>query len=295
MIISFKNAKENLFQPVDALPLGIFRFLFGFLLCVEFLVLSRGTFPHYYIEPVIHFPYPLFELFGLKPMPQTFLWLTFYVLQISTVGIMLGLLTRICFVIFTSTFGYFFFMESAPYTNHYYLIFLLALLMCFGHSGSIFSVDSLINKRIRRSQVHYWELFLLRFQICVVFLFAGIAKVNADWLIYAAPLYLNLVKHFSFLGYHLEEKWVAVVLSWGGMFSDLGLGILLFINRWHRLTFIWLCLFNGMNIFLFGLGIQTFPYLMVSTYILFVPSPIVRDSVRPFLNSKFLKHVPTLD
>ena len=71
MIISFKkSAKENLFQPVDALPLGIFRFLFGFLLCIEFLVLSRETFPHYYIEPVFHFTYPLFDLLGLKPLSK---------------------------------------------------------------------------------------------------------------------------------------------------------------------------------------------------------------------------------
>jgi len=120
-------------------------------------------------------------------------------------------------------------MESAPYTNHCYLIFLLSFLMCFGHSGSIFSLDSLINKNARREQVGYWELFLLRFQICVVFFFAGLAKLNADWLIHAAPLYLNLVKHFSVLSYPLQEKWMAVVLSWGGMLSDLGLGILLFI------------------------------------------------------------------
>jgi uncharacterized membrane protein YphA (DoxX/SURF4 family) len=186
-------------------------------------------------------------------------------------------------------------MESAPYTNHYYLIFLLSFLMCFGHSGSIFSLDSLINKNARREQVGYWELFLLRFQICVVFVYAGLAKLNADWLIHAAPLYLNLVKHFSVLGYPLQEKWMAVVLSWGGMLSDLGLGILLFINRWHKLTFIWLCLFNGINIFLFGLGIQTFPYLMLSTYILFLPGPVVRESITRLLNGKFLKHVPILD
>ena len=167
--------------------------------------------------------------------------------------------------------------------------------MCFGHSGSIFSFDSLINKKTRREQVDYWELFLLRFQICVVFFFAGLAKLNADWLIHAAPLYLNLVKHFSFLGYPLQEKWMAVVLSWGGMLSDLGLGILLFINRWHKLTFIWLCLFNGMNVFFFGLGITTFPYLMLSTYILFLPTPIVRESIARFLNGKFLKYVSILD
>jgi vitamin K-dependent gamma-carboxylase len=292
MIISFKRSvKENLFQPVDALPLGIFRFLFGFLLCIEFLVVSRKTFPHYYIEPVFHFTYPLFDRLGLKPLSKPFLWLIFYVLQISTVGITLGLLTRISFILFTSAFGYFFFMESSPYTNHYYLIFLLSFLMCFGHSGSIFSLDSLINKNARREQVDYWELFLLRFQICVVFFFGGLAKMNADWLIHAAPLYLNLVKHFSFLGYPLQEKWMAVVLSWGGMLSDFGLAILLFINRWHKLTFTWLCLFNGMNIFLFGLGIQTFPYLMLSTYILFLPPPIVRESITCFSHGKFFKYV----
>jgi len=70
---------------------------------------------------------------------------------------------------------------------------------------------------------------------------------------------------------------------------------LLFINRWHKLTFIWLCLFNGINLSLFGLGIQTFPYLMVSTYILFLPSSIVREFVARLLNGKFLKQVPILD
>jgi len=292
MIISFKrSAKENLFQPVDALPLGIFRFLFGFLLCIEFLVLSRETFPYYYIKPLFHFTYPLFDLLGLKPLSQRFLWLIFNVLQISTVGIMLGLFTRISLIVFTSAFGYFFFMESSVYTNHYYLIFLLSFLMCFGHSGSLFSFDSLINKNTRRVQVDYWELFLLRFQICVVFFFGGIAKLNADWLVRGAPLYLNLVKHLSFLGYPLQEKWMAVVLSWGGMLSDFGLGILLLINRWHKLSFICLCLFNGMNILFFGLGIKTFPYLMISTYILFLPTPIVREFIARFLNGKFLKYM----
>jgi len=292
MIISFKrSAKENLFQPVDALPLGIFRFLFGFLLCIEFLVLSRETFPYYYIKPLFHFTYPLFDLLGLKPLSQRFLWLIFNVLQISTVGIMLGLFTRISLIVFTSAFGYFFFMESSVYTNHYYLIFLLSFLMCFGHSGSLFSFDSLINKNTRRVQVDYWELFLLRFQICVVFFFGGIAKLNADWLVRGAPLYLNLVKHLSFLGYPLQEKWMAVVLSWGGMLSDFGLGILLLINRWHKLSFICLCLFNGMNILFFGPGIKTFPYLMISTYILFLPTPIVREFIARFLNGKFLKYL----
>lgn len=269
--------REGLFQPVDALPLGIFRFLFGLLLALEFLVVSRGSFPADYIKPQFHFTYPLFDVLGLKPLPESYLWVIFRVLQVSTVGIMLGFITRLSLIVFTAAFGYFFFMESSVYTNHYYLIFLLSFLMSFGHAGSIFSLDRLINKNARRDQVAYWELFLLRFQVCIVFFFGALAKLNADWLIYAAPLYLNLIKHFALLGYPLHDKWMAVVLSWGGMLSDLGLGILLFLRRYPRLTFIWLCLFNGMNIVLFGLGINTFPYLMISTYILFLPSPMVRE------------------
>ena len=284
-----RKFKENLFQPVDALPLGIFRFLFGFLLCIEFFVISRESFPKHYIEPLFHFTYPLFDLLGLKPLSQPSLWLIFDALRISTVGIMLGLLTRLCLIVFTSAFGYFFFIESSVYSNHYYLIFLLSFLMCFGHSGFAFSLDSLITKRSRRKQVDYREVFLLRFQICVVFFFGGIAKLNADWLIHAAPLYLNLIRNFSFLGYPLHEKWMAVVLSWGGMLSDLGLGILLAINRWPKLSFIWLCLFNGLNVFFFGLGIKTFPYLMVSSYILFLPTPAVREFLARFINGNFLK------
>ena len=277
-----RKFKENLFQPVDALPLGIFRFLFGFLLCIEFFVVSRESFPEHYIKPLFHFTYPLFDLLGLKPLSQPYLWLIFHALRISTIGIMLGLLTRLCLIVFTTTFGYFFFMESSVYTNHYYLIVLLPFVMCFGHSGSAFSLDSLISKRGRRREVDYWEVFLLRFQICVVFLFGAIAKMNADWLIHAAPLYLNTIRHFSFLGYPLREQWLAVVLSWAGMLTDLGLGILLAIDRLPKLAFMWLCLFNGMNVYLFGLGIKTFPYLMVSSYILFLPTPIVRESIARF-------------
>lgn len=290
----FAEFKENLFRPVDALPLGVFRFLFGLLLCIEFFVVSRNTFPDDYIKPLFHFTYPFFDLLGLKPLSQPSLWLVFHALRISAVGIMLGLLTRLSLIVFTSSYGYFFFMESTVYTNHYYLIFLISLLMCLGHSGTAFSLDSRFSRKSRRPEIAYWEVFLLRFQICVVFLFGGIAKMNADWLIHAAPLYLNLIEHFSLFGYPLHAKWIAVVLSWGGMMSDLGLGTLLALNRWPKLTFVWLCAFNGMNVFLFGWGIKTFPYLMISSYLLFLPAPIVRDFMARITNGYVSRNGPKL-
>lgn len=271
-----RNFRAKLFESVDALPLGVFRLLFGLLLALEFFVISRATFPADYIKPQFHFTYPVFDLIGLKALPERYLWWLFYALQVSTVGIALGLLTRLSFIVFTFAFGYFFFLESTVYTNHYYLIFLLSFLLCFGHSGCIFSVDSVVSKRARTERVDYWEFYLLRFQIWTVFLFGALAKMNADWLIRGAPLYLNFIRNFSFLGHPFHEKWLALLLSWGGMLSDLALGLLLMMNRWPRLTFLWLCLFNGMNVYFFGRGIKTFPYLMIASYILFLPSTTAR-------------------
>ena len=288
MIISFK-ARQALFQRVDSISLGLFRFLFGFLLCVEMFVFnSEARFTDYYIKPPFHFTYPLFDLLGLKPWPAPFLWTDFYLMQISAIGIMLGLFTRASFIVFSLTFGYLFFMESAYYTNHYYLIFLLSFLMCFGHSGSRFSVDALINKKSRKEFVDYWELFLLRFQICIVFFYAGVAKLNEDWLFHALPMRISLIKDFTLFGFPFHPKWLAFFLSWAGMILDLGLGILLFINRWHWLAFSGLCMFNGMNILLFGPAIHTFPYLMMSSYLLFLPTHTVKEFIEKVFKRKVI-------
>jgi hypothetical protein len=134
----------------------------------------------------------------------------------------------------------------------------------------------LFRKRVRAVQVCNWDLVLLRFQICIVFLYVAYAKMNVEWLIYGAPLYLNFVQHFTAAGHPFQEKWMAIVLSWAGMLSDLGIGLCLTINRWPRVSFIWLCLFDGLNVFFFGLGIKTFPYLMVCSYVLFIPGGRVR-------------------
>ncbi len=283
---NWNHYSGHLSKSVDILPLGVFRFLFGLLLSLEFFVVSRETFPSDYIRPIFHFTYPLFDLLGFRPLTESYLWVVFHALRISAICIMLGFFTRITLILFTLCFGYFFFMESTVYTNHYYLIFLISLLLCFGHSGSILSIDSLINRKSRRTSVLYWEIFLLRYQVCLVFLFGGLAKLNKAWLIDAAPVYLNLVKHLSILGYPLQEKWMALVLSWTGMLSDFGLGIALIVGRWHKFTFAWLCLFNGINVALFGLGIKTFPYLMVATYVLFLPAPFVRRAVECLLGNK---------
>ncbi len=276
------NPKAFLFHSVDALPLGVFRFLFGLLLCVEFFVLSPETFPADYVKPSFHFTYPIFDALGLRALPEPYLWAIFRAVQVSSVAIALGLLTRLSLVVFTAGFGYFFLQESTVYTNHYYLIFLLGPLLAIGHSGSIFSIDSLLRKAGRREQVGYWEIYLLRFQICIVFFYGAAAKMNADWLVYGAPLYLNFIKNFTLLGHPLQEHWIALALSWGGMLTDLALAILLATGRWRKLTFVWLCLFNGLNVVFFGVGIKTFPYMMIASFVLFLPEGAVRTFLARF-------------
>merc|ERR1740139_2095729 len=42
-------------------------------------------------------------------------------------------------------------------------------------------------------QCHSWERAALRSQLCIVYIYAGIAKLNSDWLLHAEPMASKLV------------------------------------------------------------------------------------------------------
>ena len=50
-------------------------------------------------------------------------------------------------------------------------------------------------------------------------------------------------------------------------------------------------LVNGINVYLFGLGIKTFPYLMISSYILFLPAFGVREAMARLSIVNLSKHL----
>ncbi len=105
---------------------------------------------------------------------------------------------------------------------------LVSLLMVFLPLHRCASVDRWLALRHGREEVFAaWDavptvtLWVLRGQVAVVYLFAGIAKLNPDWLLGAQPLRIWLHHHtdLPLVGPLMGEPWVAYVMSWTGPFS----------------------------------------------------------------------------
>jgi hypothetical protein len=114
-------------------------------------------------------------------------------------------------------------------------------------------------------------VWLLRSQICIVFLFAGIAKINGDWL-HGEPLRMWLAKRAAMpvIGPYLAQEWAARAFSYGGLIFDLLIVPVLLLPRARVWAFAAVGLFNLINGWIFQIGI--FPWLMLgATVILFAP------------------------
>src|SRR5215213_6169254 len=95
--------------------------------------------------------------------------------------------------------------------------------MFFLPAHRLWSVDACLRPSLRSSTVPAWTLEILRFQILVVYFFAGLAKLNHDWLWEAQPLRIWFAARndLPVIGRWLDEPWVAYAASWSGAIYDL--------------------------------------------------------------------------
>jgi vitamin K-dependent gamma-carboxylase len=106
----------------------------------------------------------------------------------------------------------------------------------------------------------------------VVYIFAGLAKFNADWLLRAQPLRIWFAARsdLPLLGHRLAQPWVAFAASWFGALFDTTIVFFLFSHRTRRPAFILLIVFHVATWLLFNIGM--FPWIMiVSATILLSP------------------------
>jgi len=264
-----ERISNELTRPVSTAALVYFRVCFAGLLLMEGLrYWFKGSAHNFWIDPEMHFRYELFWwLPDFSPAVTTALYVLMGVLLIC---IILGFFFRISSILFCFLFSYFFFIDKTPYMNHFYLFVLLSFLMCFLPANKLWSLDVKQGRQKKSSFVPGWTVWLLRFQLAVVFFYGGIAKLNMDWL-RGQPMGVWLSKKGSYpiIGPYVDEKWLAYFFSYGGLALDLlVVPFLLFKKtRWWAIGFAFL--FHFMNSRLFSIGI--FPYVMVVLTFLFFP------------------------
>ncbi len=256
-----ETLRAKLARPVDRASLDVFRIAFGTLMCVGALrFFVHGWIDLFYKQPTFFFTYPGFS--WVKPWPGLGMSLHYAAMAVAAACIALGVRYRLATVIFAFLFLYAELIDKTNYLNHYYYVTLVAFLLALMPLG-----------RGGENTVPAWCLYLLRFQAGVVYFFAGVAKLNADWLLHAQPLRIWLAarSEWPIIGPYFELESVAFLASWAGAAFDLFVVPALLYRKTRKLAFVAVIVFHVFTYSLFDIGL--FPWLMiVSATLFFSPS-----------------------
>ena len=256
-------------RPVDGSSLAAFRIAFGLLgLAGALRFFAYGWIDDLYLAPAYHFTYWGFG--WVQPWPGGGMYLHFALMGLFSLGIALGYQYRLCAVLFFLSFTYGELLDQTTYLNHYYLFSLLSFLIIFMPLHRTAALDARRQRnKPGNGTVPLWAVWTLRGQFALVYLFAGLAKLNPDWLWQARPLriWLHQNPDLPLLNLGPEALWPAYLASWAGLLFDLTIVIWLLLPRTRPWAYLAVIAFHLLTWLLFPIGI--FPGVMVAGAALF--------------------------
>jgi vitamin K-dependent gamma-carboxylase len=265
-----RDVRDELNTEVDPSSLAILRIALGVILVWGvWRVFDSGDIATVFLEPTYLFRWWLFD--WVRPLPGPLLYVAFAAIGVAAALFAAGLYYRVAAVVLAAGLAYWFLLEKGEYLNHKYLATLLALLFVLMPAHAALSIDAL-RKGWSDRKVGAWTVWLFRFQVSVPYFFAGIAKMNYDWMVRAEPIgsWLAAQTDFPFIGRSFTQSSVVHAMAWGSMLFDLTIVFFLLNRRTRAPAYGVALIFHFMNSRLFGIGI--FPWMMiVATSIFFEP------------------------
>lgn len=270
--LNLHSVKQQWVQPMGIAPLVVFRMVFfGLVSLGAIRFLLSGWIEELYPSDAFYF-----KFYGLGWVPDIHadqMYMLFVVCAIAALGAAFGLFYKLNAAV---TFGAFFLYETTDathYLNHYYLVLLLAFLMIFLPANRAFALDVKWRKQTAVQTVPGYVIQILRVQLVCVYFFAGLAKLNADWLVNHMPLavWLPSKADLPIIGNWLALPLAAKLFSYGGALYDLSIGFLLWNKKTRPFAYLAVLVFHTMVGLLFNIGL--FPWIMIlCTLIFFSPS-----------------------
>ena len=256
----------RLHLPTDSASLALFRLCFGLAMAWQSIKFWRlGWIDRDYIEPDLHFTY--FGFGWVHPWPDNGMYFHFALMTVAAVFVAIGFWYRTSAIALFLTTTYWFLLDTTEYNNHYYLECLLAFVFMLIPAQRGFSVDAWRKPQRYGTTVPRGAIWLLRFQVGVVYFYGGIAKFDPDWLT-GVPLR-------AFLG---ASKNTAYFLAYGGLALDLLIVPLLLSRRTRLIAYLVALAFHLTNATLFSIGV--FPWFMIAATLIFFDADAPRQWLR---------------
>lgn len=269
-------------KTTKAASLAVFRILFGLLMLISLIRFTAlGWIDKLYISPDFFFSYTGFP--WVQPMGQ-WTYLLFVICGLSAIGVTFGYKYRFSIITFFLSFTYIELMDKTTYLNHYYFISVMAFLMIWLPMDRYYSVDAYRDKNLRAQYIPKWTVDAIKLVLGIVYFYAGLAKINYDWLINALPLKIWLPGSYDLplIGGLLEQSWVAYAFSWGGMMYDLAIPFLLLWKPTRKFAFFLVIVFHLLTRVLFPIGM--FPFIMIVSTLIFLDSRVHDRIIDIFAN-----------
>jgi len=260
--------KKFIYRNTHIAPLAFFRIAFGAVLCISSIrFIAHGWVKDFYINPGIHFPFYGFE--WVTALPPAGMYGLYAGMVLGALMICFGLYYRIGAILFWLCFVYTEMIDKTYYLNHYYLVSVLVFLLIFVPANRYFSLDILRKPALKRTMVPAWTINIFKCQLAIIYIYAGLSKVNADWLIHAMPLkiWLPANQFIPVLGKWLTFPSTAVIFSWCGMLFDISIVFLLLNRRTRVAAYMLVVVFHVLTAILFQIGM--FPWIMLAATTVF--------------------------
>jgi hypothetical protein len=269
--------------------LTVFRIGFGLMMLASIIRFwYKGWIDTLYIQPKFFFSY--FGFSWVKPFGE-YTYILFLICAISALFIALGFKYRLSIIIFFLSFTYIELMDKTTYLNHYYFISVISFVMIFLPAQAKFSIDSYINK-IDYDYIPSWTIDIVKLLLGIVYFYAGISKINSDWLLRAMPLKIWLPSKYNLplIGESvMQQEWFHYAMSWSGMLYDIFIPFLLLFKRTRVFAFVLVVFFHVFTRVLFPIGM--FPFIMIISMLIFFDASFHKKIIKSL--NVFIKPIST--
>jgi len=249
---------------------------------------GNGWISSLYIEPKYFFSFYGFE--WIKPL-GVYTYAIFFVCALSSLLVALGLFYRMASILLFLSFTYIEFMDASTYLNHYYFISLICFLLIFLPAHFAYAFDAKRNPQWTYKYIPQWNLDALKLMMAILYFYAGLAKLNSDWLLHAMPLkiWLPARNDMPILGSLFSNSITPFVFSWAGCLYDLSIPFLLWQTRMRAYAYGAVVVFHVLTALLFPIGM--FPHIMMVAALIFFSPKFHETLIHKF--AKFMALIST--